>query len=62
MELMAVKPQNFQSILKELEDSYFLPEEDIKRIFEETAGEFLSMRLTSFFQILQSFTSTSLMR
>jgi len=42
MELMAVKPQNFQSILKELEDSYFLPEEDIKRIFEETAGEFLS--------------------
>jgi len=39
---MAGKVLNFKSILKELEDSYSLPQEDIRRIFEETAGEFLS--------------------
>lgn len=42
VESMSVKALNFQSILEELEDSFSLPQEDIRRIFEETASEFLS--------------------
>jgi len=33
---------NFKKALKELEELYFLPEEEVRRIFEETASEFLS--------------------